>query len=279
MKVISLINMKGGVGKTTVATNIAHFIAEKLNKKVLVIDVDPQFNATQCLMNDSSYVEHMKCNKDTVLSIFDNDYKLIVSAVDGASQQNKKNLEDIETVTISKNLHLLPGNLNLFQLEMASGEGKEYRLKNFIKSKEKDFDFVIIDTPPTPSVWMASALIASDYYLITVKPEPLSMTGIDLLNAIVEQKKTNYSLSITCIGIVLNLVEENTKVFKDASKYLSEGWRKNLLFNKFIPKRTKIAREQTSNKFILDLDDNDSKLAIAGIVNELMDRINEKKSK
>nr|WP_303392048.1 AAA family ATPase [Bacteroides intestinalis] len=280
MEVISLINMKGGVGKTTVAINIAHYIAEKLNKRVLIIDVDPQFNATQCLMNDDDYIEHLQKGQDTILSVFQNDITTEISTVTGAAKRKSKELSDIHTVNISKNLFLLPGNLNLYQLEMAAGAGRENRLRNFLASKSEEFDFVIIDTPPTPSVWMTSALIASNYYLIAVKPDPLSMTGIDLLKAIVSQRTDNYALTIKCIGIILNMVEDHTIVYKDACSFLTkEKWRKDLVFEKHIPKRTKIAREQTSNRFILDLDDNDAKRALSSIVNELMDRINGKKTK
>ena len=163
---------------------------------------------------------------------------------------------------------------------MAAGAGRENRLRNFLASKSEEFDFVISDTPPTPSVWMTSALIASNYYLIAVKPDPLSMTGIDLLKAIVSQRTDNYALTIKCIGIILNMVEDHTIVYKDACSFLTkEKWRKDLVFEKHIPKRTKIAREQTSNRFILDLDDNDAKRALSSIVNELMDRINGKKTK
>lgn len=271
--------MKGGVGKTTVAINIAHYLAEKLSKRVLIVDIDPQFNATQCLMTDQAYVKHMQDNKDTIISVFENECRNIISTVEGTVKQKNKDINEIETIEIRNNLYLLPGNLNLFQLEMAPGTGKENRLKQFLRCKNEEYEYVIIDTPPTPSVWMTSALIASDYYLIAVKPDPLSMTGIDLLNSIVNLRKNNYGLSIECIGIVLNMVEGNTIVFRDAIDYLSHDWRKNLLFKRSIPKRTSIAREQTSNKFILDLNDNESKIALSGIVNELIQRIDEKKDK
>lgn len=275
MKTISIINMKGGVGKTTLAVNIAHYIAKKLDKKVLVIDVDPQFNATQCMMNDEDYMEYRKQDRDTICSIFENDFNSFTSTISGSKKQKRKEFPNIKVINIIKNLDLLPGNLDLFKLEMAPGEGRENRLRLYLDTKKDIYDYVIIDTPPTPSVWMTSALIASNYYLIVVKPDPLSMTGIDLLNAIVENRKLNYCLEIKCVGIVLNMIESRTKVFKDACDFLKEkSWCAGLLFKKHIPKRTKIAKEQTSSRFILNLDDSEAKLALTAIVNDLMERIN-----
>ena len=71
MIVISLINMKGGVGKTTLSTNICDALNRRYNKKVLLIDIDPQFNATKCLISGEDYIEHLKADKDTIISIFE----------------------------------------------------------------------------------------------------------------------------------------------------------------------------------------------------------------
>ncbi|MES2407601.1 MAG: AAA family ATPase [Pseudomonadota bacterium] len=77
MKTISFVNMKGGVGKTTLALNVADCLARTHNKKVVVIDVDPQFNATQCLFTGDEYVDMLKAKADTILNVFDTDIKPI----------------------------------------------------------------------------------------------------------------------------------------------------------------------------------------------------------
>jgi chromosome partitioning protein len=101
-----------------------------------------------------------------------------------------------KNVTLQKihNMWTLPGNIDLYRLEMVSGEGREFSLKRFIEERlEADgFDYTIIDTPPTPSVWMTSALIASDFFVIPVKPDPLSLIGIDLLRSIIERRRKSY---------------------------------------------------------------------------------------
>lgn len=159
---------------------------------------------------------------------------------------------------------------------MAAGSGKENRLKKFIQevAVKNNFDFVIIDTPPTPSIWMTSALIASDYYLIPVKPDPISYTGIDLLKTIVDDKKDAFDLKIKCIGLVFTMVErEDSIVYTGALSKINSGEWKDYKYRKYLPKRTDIAKYQLNKYFILDLVDADAKSALVDIVEELINRI------
>lgn len=277
MKTICLINMKGGVGKTTLTINLADFLTKRENDKILLIDIDPQFNTTQCLFSGEEYVKYLEEEKDTIMKIFDDTVKRKVSTVKGITPTELRELKDIKPHKISANLHILPGNLELYKLEMASGSGKENKLKQYLDeiNKIEKYDFVLIDTPPTPSVWMTSALIASDYYLIPVKPDPMSFVGIDLLENIIEQKKDAYNLQIICLGLIFTMVErEDSKVYKKALDFVNKDskW-KNLLFAKYIPKRTEIANLQLEKRFILDTGDTSIKTALAGIVKEFKDRL------
>ncbi len=265
--------MKGGVGKTTLAVNIADCLATRHNKRILLIDIDPQFNATQCLMGGQQYIDHLSGGKDTIIDVFDKETKIKVSTIKGSDINKGKSLSDIETLQVKNNFKFLPGSLDLYRLEIAPGEGRENRLKKFLEANEDDFDFVIIDTPPTPSLWMTSALIASDYYLIPVKADPISLTGIDLLNNIVTEKMENLDLSLKCAGLVLTLTESNTNIYNDAkTKLNSSGRWKKYLFKKELPKRTAVAGSQLKN-FILDLQDSTVKSALTGIVDEMLGRI------
>ena len=162
MKTISFVNMKGGVGKTTLSLNVADCLARTHGKKVVVIDVDPQFNATQCLFTGQEYVSLLKKNADTVLNVFDTEIKPIASSVTGVSSSDPKELKDIK-LQKKDLLWALPGNIDLYRLEMTSGEGREFSIQRLLEEniEPAGFDYVIIDTPPTPSVWMTSALIAS----------------------------------------------------------------------------------------------------------------------
>lgn len=281
MRKISFINMKGGVGKTTLSTNVAHCLATRENCKVLVVDIDPQFNATQCFFSGDRYFDYLKNKGKTILDLFQENVSNI-STVDGVTETKEFEYSDIAPVQILENLFILPGNLNLHQIEISAGSGKENRLKKYLDeiNKTYHFDYVIIDTPPTPSIWMVSALLASDYYIIPVKPDPLSYTGIDLLQNIISRKKRDLDLNIKCMGIVLTIVEESTIVFKKCMETIGKNTQlKDLLYTKYLKKRTDIPKFQLNQQFILDQLNDDVKLSLTGIVQEMIKRINDDEAK
>lgn len=281
MKKVSFINMKGGVGKTTLSTNVAHCLAIRENSKVLVVDIDPQFNATQCFFSGDKYIEYLKNKGKTILDLFQENVANI-STVDGVTGTKSFNYSDIKPVQILEKLFMLPGNLNLHQIEISAGSGKENRLKKYLDEINKiyHFDYVIIDTPPTPSIWMVSALLASDYYIIPVKPDPLSYTGIELLQNIISRKKRDLDLNIKCMGIVLTIVEESTIVFNKCMETIGKKKQlKDLLYKKYLKKRTDIAKFQLNQQFILDQSKDDIKLSLTGIVQEMIKRINDDETK
>jgi len=264
--------MKGGVAKTTLAVNLADCLSKRHEAKVLLIDVDPQFNATQCLMNPEQYVKHLKASGDTIVTVFDRNGRAMGSTVGATTLAKPKSLEDIEVVEL-KNFDLLPGNLELYRLEMAPGEGRENRLKSYLEKVKEQYDYVVIDTPPTPSVWMTSALLASNYYLIPVKADPISLTGIDLLKSIIEEKQENFALNLSCAGLILTLTEEHTNVYKNAKKNLGKDkyWKK-YLYKFGMPKRTAVANKQLEQTHILDDGDPESKRRLTAIVTEFINR-------
>lgn len=276
MKVISFINMKGGVGKTTLATNVCRYLATNENKRVLLVDIDPQFNATQCFMSGDKYIEYCSQKRDTICNIFEPNVVKRISSVDGEIPCKERTFKDIKPLKIKDNLYILPGNLELFKIEISAQSGCVNRLHQYLKEINAiyKFDYVIIDTPPTPSIWMTSALIASDYYMIPVKADPLSLTGIDLLRSIIRQKNENFDLHVKCLGLVLMMTEENTRVYGAARKNLETHvfWKK-YLFKWEIPKSINVAEHQLNQEFILDTGNANVKTALSRIVNEMLSRI------
>lgn len=275
MKTVSIVNMKGGVGKTTIAVNLAHALATRHEKRILVVDLDPQFNATQCVISGEHYVNGLTKKMHTVYTIYDETPPEDISML-GAKNSQRVGLDSIKPWKTKFGFDILPGNLQLYRLEMASGTGKENRLRNYLSKEiiKNNYDYVIIDTPPTPSVWMFSALIASDYYLVPVKPEPLSRTGIDLLEGVVKRCFENFERSIECAGVILTIAESSTTVYKDTISFFQSRhvW-KNKVFTSYLHKRTEIAREQGNQKLILQLSDPTAKTDVAKIADEFLKRV------
>jgi chromosome partitioning protein len=273
MKIISVVNMKGGVAKTTLAVNLADCLCRRLEKKVLLVDIDPQFNATQCLIEPNDYKKRLENNESSVLNIFESP-RASASTVKGLKVIKPTQYKDVKPTQLTKNFHILMGNIQLYRIEMAPGEGMEQRLKRYLDTVKDLYDLAIIDTPPTPSVWMSTALIASNYYLVPCKPEPLSTTGIDLLKSVVEQKQENYDMDLKCAGLVLTIAEKYTKAYQEAVAFIEddEFW-KDYLFRYELPKKTKIAYMQGKQEKILDSRDATLKLSLVNITNELMERI------
>ena len=167
-KVISVINMKGGVGKTSISTGISDFLANN-NYNILFIDIDPQYNGTQTLLT------HYK-DEDFYQEILDSEKTINNSIETRLSAKLDKFIE--------KN-----------------------NLKNI-------YDFIIIDCPPTLTIYTDSALIASDYYFIPNKIDRYSIIGIDLLQEAIKDLINDNSLKLECIGLVYTLVDERASPVK-----------------------------------------------------------------
>jgi chromosome partitioning protein len=159
---------------------------------------------------------------------------------------------------------------------MVPGSGRELRLKRYVEALEAQdlYDYVIIDTPPTPSTFMTSAILASDHYVIPVRPEPLSRVGIDLLTGVISRIIKNHGHKIENAGVILTMIDARTTVYVEATSFLDTDpkW-SGKRFKTVLPQRTKIAKNQGDQRLILDSGQEDAMRAIAGITNELLARV------
>src|ERR1700683_3768285 len=251
MQVISFMNMKGGVGKTTLAVNIAYALAHQHGKQVLMVDGDPQFNATQCLMDDDDYLDHIKA-KGTLKDIFIPRRLGAVNTTTGVARtvsKAKMNLADC-TVEIFKGssgrpgrLDLLPNHLSIIEAEMTP-RGAEKRLKSYLKERAGKYDYVIIDCPPTISFFTQAAMLASDKYLVPIKPDWLSVVGLPLLERYIDEFTDDAGM----IGLVFTMV---TGAIPRAMKAVMEQIRKERkgdVFKKYLNHSTKVAKSVTEHK-------------------------------
>lgn len=218
MQVISFMNMKGGVGKTTLAVNVAYGLAYFHQKKVLVVDGDPQFNATTYLMEEEQYLNHISdVKKGTLMDIFVPRRLGPVRTVPGLARSINKKTMALAACTFTVfdggegngKLDLVPSTLKMIEIE-TSRRGTENKLNLYLKEKATDYDYVIIDCPPTISIFTQSAILASDKYIVPVKPDPLSVIGLPLLEQWLDDYLTDNGLKVTPVGLVFTLVRGAT---------------------------------------------------------------------
>jgi chromosome partitioning protein len=270
-----MVNMKGGVAKTTLSVNMADYLS-RTGKRVLLVDLDPQFNATQCLFSPETYAHRKGKGDYTITSIFDDSPAPAISPINGGAKTSAIELSDIKPWKLKNRFDVVPGDLDLYRLDMTPGQGRENRLKRYLEEYKanNEVDIVIIDTPPTPSHWMISGLLASSYYLVPVRPEPLSRTGIDLLRGVIGRCTTNYGHKIECAGVVLTMTDRRTQVYDQAVEVLTNDpfW-KDKRFKADLPARTAIAKAQGDQVLILDTKAYAARTALAQICSEFLSRI------
>ena len=227
-KGLCVINMKGGVGKTTVAVNLGWEAAER-GLKTLVVDLDPQFNASVYLMGEETYEQDVMRERGlTVFDIFEQHTPM---------RDPQRPLPTAKNVIRRVSRHQDGGRLDVIpsQLEFAetlkNPANKAHLLETFLSQHASDYDLVIVDPPPTDSMATAAAYLATNYVIIPVRPEFLSSVGFPLLGRSVESFKGQYpSHSLEIVGMFLSNVNtglpEYAKTKADTQEFaMSKGWR------------------------------------------------------
>lgn len=201
--VVSLINMKGGVGKTTLAAQLAHAAADA-NLRTLAVDLDPQSNLSQSIMGPRDYVIHLRDRRPTVAQIFD-EY-IPASGTNGAPRPI-----DLDGVILNNagywetsTLDLIPSRLELSRT-LKNPTGKERRLAKALAQVSDCYDLILIDCAPTESILTDAAYFASRFVIVPVKPEFMATIGLPLLaRSIQEFQAENDDHDIEIAGLVFN---------------------------------------------------------------------------
>ena len=256
-KKISFLNMKGGVGKTTLAVNIAGALAKLEDFKVLLVDLDPQYNATQYLVDLELHPEYVNGDEPTVLDIMGGATN-VPSVIDGVKMVKRKNItladvtRKIYCNPYQKNaLDLIPGTLHLINLEMAP-RGYEHKLQNFINKIDNVYDFIFIDCPPTFSVFLLSGFLASDYYIVPLKPDPLSSLGIPLLERVINAYSELYEKVVQPLGVIFTMVRETNEMFRVQYGIKDTSAGKRYIFKNSLSMGTAVAEASRENSFLFD---------------------------
>jgi len=279
-RVISVINMKGGVGKTTLTVNLAYTLFKEHEKNVLVIDIDPQFNSTQYLMGQKKYVDYLKSDSNkTIYSIFKDSTLEGPSTVRDRNIKNKVQKVTLENVTVrikdNKNhLDLIPSTLQLMELG-TSKRGTENRLKRFVSKIKKAYDIILIDCPPTLSIFTLSAYLASDAYIVPIKPDHLSSIGLPLLERAIAEYEEDHDKRLEFLGIIFTMVDLRTNLMKTTMEQIRESYGE-YVFDNVMRRSIAIAEAVRSNSPIIDYSkaiDYGHDEDIKGITEEFLDRL------
>lgn len=228
-KTVSIFNQKGGVGKTTTCINFAAALGQK-DKKTLLVDVDPQGNSTSGVGIDKSDLEASS-------------YDVLINGVP---------VKDAIVQTEFRNLFLLPANMNLAgaELELAENENRFNVLKKALAPIVMDFDYIIIDCPPSLGLLSLNALTASDTLIVPLQCEYYALEGLSQLVSTVRTVKQNYNEHLELEGIVFTMYDSrlklNQQVIDEVDRFFP-----NKSYKTFIPRSVKLAEAPSFGEPVL----------------------------
>ncbi len=225
--VISFINQKGGVGKTTSAINVGFFLAQK-GKKVLLLDIDPQSNLTSGL----GFLADKK-ERDGIYEVLTKKSKITESFYS----------------TKTSNLYLIPAHIKLAgaEIELVGALSRETILKNQLEEIKNQFDYIIIDCPPSLGLLTINALTASDYAVIPVQCEYFALEGLGQLVNTINLIKKNLNPSLSIGGVIMTMFDTRTKLSKEVVDEVRRVF-KSKVFETIVPRNIRLSEAPSHGK-------------------------------
>ena len=232
VKVIAVANQKGGVGKTTTAVNLAACLAKE-GRKVLLVDSDPQGNATSGLGFDKRDVR--KCVYDNII--------------------NDVPMAETLKHTAYENLDVIPATIQLAgaEIELVSLMNREGRLKNALERVKHDYDYVIIDCPPSLGLLTINALTAASSVMIPVQCEFYALEGITMLMNTIQLVQRNLNPALKLEGVVMTMFDSRTNLAQDVVEEVKKYF-KTKMYKTIVPRNVRLSEAPSHGMPVIDYD-------------------------
>ena len=231
-RIISIVNQKGGVGKTTTTVNLAACLAEA-GQKVLLIDFDPQGNATSGLSPEEA------------------EGKSVYDLICGNAAAKECILEEV-----LPNLDVIPSDLDLAgaEAEFQSIQGRNSRLREALREIESLYDYIMIDCPPSLGILTFNALVASDSVIVPVQCEYYAMEGLSQIISTINLVKQKINPGLSVEGIVFTMYDQRTKLSEQVVESVKNGLGSIPFFRTIIPRNVKLAEAPSFGQPIIVYD-------------------------
>lgn len=232
-KTIVVANQKGGVGKTTTTVNLAVYLA-KAGKKVLLIDIDPQGNSCSGLGVD---IHEREGNGI---------YEILIG---------QKKMSEVSTKTKYDNLRIVPVTLDLTgaQIELMNAPKKEFILKKALDEVRNEYDYILIDTPPSLGLFTLNGLVAADSVLIPLQSEFYAMEGLAQLLKAIKLVKSGPNKDLKIEGVVITMYDSRTNLAKEVVEEVRDYF-KEKVFDAIIPRNVRLSEAPSHGLAIFDYD-------------------------
>lgn len=271
MKIISFINMKGGVGKTTSVVEFATILVKDHSKKVLIIDIDPQTNATFSFVKYDVWQQQVASN--TIADVLGMNKHL--TSRDAEYDINKAVIKNVSGI---ENLDLISSHLGLtfLDLDLSAKPGREMILSRQISRLAGEYDYILIDCPPNLTLAPQNALVASNYIITPIIPDFYSFLGLPLLKNRVDRLKQDLDINVSFLGCLFTRVESSVNLHSEFMPKIRAVCEEFGIYNfsTIVPKNIKLSEASSaSSPARIMFPDATGVIAYKTVVNEMLRRV------